>query len=269
MRQVPFLDRRVATLASVAALALLMPLCADAQFGGPPPPPRGPAKTIAPIDLSGYWVSIVTEDWRFRMITPPKGDTEGVPLNPAGQKIAAAWDPAKDEAAGEQCKSYGAPAIMRVPGRFHITWQDDNTLKIEADAGTQTRILHFGTGAAPKEAPSLQGYSHAEWVFALSGRARRGGEGQPGGAPQRGGSLKVTTTNLKTGYLRKNGAPYSASATVTEWWDVLHESNGSTWVIVKTIVNDPTYLFREFVTSTNLRRQPDGAGWSPSACDAR
>src|SRR5579885_2904100 len=133
--RVPFLHQRVApVLTAAAALALFAPFGAQAQFGGPPPAPRGPAKTIAPIDLTGYWVSIVTEDWRFRMITPPKGDTEGVPLNPAGTRAAAAWDPAKDEAAGEQCKSYGAPAIMRVPGRLHITWVDDNTLKNEADA---------------------------------------------------------------------------------------------------------------------------------------
>lgn len=251
------------------ALVIAAPLYLSAQFGGPPPPPRGPAKTVAPIDLTGYWVSIVTEDWRFRMITPPKGDTEGVPLNPAGQKIAAAWDPAKDEAAGEQCKSYGAPAIMRVPGRFHITWQDDTTLKIEADAGTQTRVLHFGGAQPSGAAPNLQGYSTAQWVFAVGGRAGRGGEGQPGAAAQRGGSLKVTTSNLKPGYLRKNGAPYSANATVTEWYDLLHESDGSTWVVVKTIVTDPTYLIRPFVTSTNLRKQPDAAGWSPSACEAR
>src|SRR5581483_7583234 len=112
----PIPQRRVTPLMiAMAAIALAAPYGAYAQFGGPPPPPRGPAKTIAPIDLTGYWVSLVTEDWRFRMITPPKGDTEGVPLNQAGQKLAAAWDPAKDEAAGEQCKSFGAPAIMRVP----------------------------------------------------------------------------------------------------------------------------------------------------------
>jgi hypothetical protein len=255
------------TAASVLALAV--PSCAFAQFGGPPPAPRGPAKSIAPIDLTGYWVSIVTEDWRFRMITPPKGDTEGVPLNQAGQKAAAAWDPARDEAAGEQCKSYGAPAIMRVPGRFHITWVDDNTLKIESDAGTQTRLLHFRGTPPAKEAPSLQGYSTAEWLFSLGGRAGRGGQGQPGAAAQRGGSLKVTTTDLTAGYLRKNGAPYSANATVTEWWDVVHETNGSTWVIAKTIVTDPTYLMRPFVTSTNLRKQNDASGWAPSSCEAR
>src|SRR5690349_5596224 len=168
------------TAASV--LALTAPFRAVAQFGAPPRAPQGPAKTIAPLDLTGYWVSLITEDWRFRMITPPKGDFEGVPLNGAGRMLANAWDPAKDEAAGEQCKSYGAAALMRVPGRFHITWQDDNTLKIEADAGTQTRLLHFGAASASPGPASLQGYSSAEWVFALGGRAGRGGQGQPGAA---------------------------------------------------------------------------------------
>jgi len=80
--------------------------------GGPPPSP----KAAAPIDLTGYWVSVVSEDWRYRMVTPAKGDYQGVPMTPEALKVADAWDPAADEAAGNQCKSYGAAAIMRVPG---------------------------------------------------------------------------------------------------------------------------------------------------------
>src|SRR5262245_65833992 len=106
--------------------------------GGPPPAPRA----AAPFDMTGYWVSIVNEDWRWRMF-PNKGDYAGIPLNPEGRKVADAWDPTKDEASGEQCKGYGAPGIMRVPSRFHITWQDDQTLKIETDAGRQVRVFHF------------------------------------------------------------------------------------------------------------------------------
>jgi hypothetical protein len=265
----PLSQAVIAPLFAVATILLLVShFPAHAQLRPPPPPgPSRPAKEAAPFDITGYWVSIVTEDWRFRMITPPKGDTEGVPLNQAGQKLAAAWDPAKDVQAGEQCKSYGAPAIMRVPGRFHITWQDDNTLKIETDAGKQTRLLHFG-GTQPAGAPSLQGYSVAQWLSALGGRAGRGGQGQPGATAQRGGSLKVTTTSLLPGYLRKNGVPYSGSATVTEYYDLVHETDGSTWIVVKTIVHDPMYLFQDFVTSTNLRKQADAAGWNPSACEA-
>src|SRR5215469_6383570 len=231
--------------------------------GGPPPSPRA----AAPIDLTGYWVSIVSEDWRFRMFTPPKGDSFGVPLNAEGSKIVQAWDPANDEAAGEQCKSYGMPAIMRVAGRFHITWDNDTTLKIEADAGTQTRLVHFGGTAPAGLLPSLQGYSVASWSRQLP--RSRGGEGQPVAADTKGGSLKVVTTNLKPGYLRKNGAPYSAKTTVTEYYDIVHEPDGNDWSVVKTLVDDPVYLTRTFVTSTNLRKQRDASGWNPTACTAK
>src|SRR3989442_6171902 len=120
-----------------------------AQGGGRGQAPPQTPKAAAPIDFTGYWVSIVTEDWRWRMVTPPKGDFASIPTNPAGGQVGQQWDPAKDEAAGEQCKSYGAPAIMRVPGRIHITWDNDTTLKIETDAGEQTRLFHFGEFQPP------------------------------------------------------------------------------------------------------------------------
>src|SRR6185436_16102292 len=145
-------------IAAVLALGLLLIAPLEAQRGNQPPPPP-PPRAGAPIDLTGYWVSIVTADWRWRMVTPAKGDYQGVQLNADGRKAADAWDPAKDEAAGEQCKSYGAPALMMVPGRLHITWQDDNTLKVETDAGMQTRLLRFAT--TPTEARSWQGISQA------------------------------------------------------------------------------------------------------------
>ena len=249
----------------VAAAALATSLCAQPPIGrgGPAPAPRAGA----PIDLTGYWVSIVSEDWRFRMFTPPKGDVFGVPVNAEGTKLANAWDPAKDESAGEQCKSYGMPAIMRVAGRFHITWDSDTTLKIESDAGQQTRLLHFGDSPKQLGVPSLQGYSSASWLRVTA--RSRGGEGQPGAGASGGGSLKVITTNLRAGYLRKNGVPYSGKATVTEYYDIVHEPDGADWVIVKTLVNDPTYLTETFITSTNLRKQRDSSGWNPTPCSAR
>src|SRR5436190_2527587 len=132
---------------------------AQARGQQAPPSPRA----NAPIDLTGWWVSVVTEDWRWRMVTPPKGDYASVPISNEGRRLADTWDPVKDEREGNACRSYGAAAIMRVPGRLHITWQDDTTLKVDADSGTQTRLLHFGTGPAAREAPSWQGYSAARW----------------------------------------------------------------------------------------------------------
>ena len=256
-------------------------------------PTPGSARAIAPVDLTGNWVSVVTEDWRFRMVTPPKGDYASVPLNAAARAVADAWDPAKDTAAGNACKSYGAAGIMRVPGRLRISWQDDTTLKIETDAGTQTRLLHFA--GTPGGDPSWQGYSAAVWELAGGAPGRGGppppapaggtvtppaggaaaapgaagpGRGGRGGAPPRGGSLKVTTTRLKEGYLRKNGVPYSENAVVTEYFDRHTESNGDEWFTVTTIVDDPKYLGQSFITSTHFKKEANGSKWSPSPCKA-
>ena len=166
----------------------------------PAPAAQKSAKASALEDITGNWVSIVSEDYRWRMVTPLKGDTASVPLNAEGRRISNAWDPAKDEAAGLQCKSYGAPAIMRVPGRLRISWVDDNTLKIENDAGTQTRVFHFGGQPPANDAPSWQGYSSAQWEPG-PGRGARGGLGVTvEGNETR--SLQVTTTQLRAGYLR-------------------------------------------------------------------
>src|ERR1017187_5660058 len=142
------------TMAAALVLALPGSMFAQGGRGGPPPAPLTP-KANAPEDITGYWVSLVTEDWRFRMVTPAKGDYASVPLNGAGRGMANNWDPAKDEAAGEQCKSYGAAGLMRVPGRVHITWQDESTFKVEMDSGQQTRIFHFNAPAPADEKSSL------------------------------------------------------------------------------------------------------------------
>ena len=223
--------------------------------GGPPEPPKT-ARAAALYDITGYWVSVVTEDWRFRMVTPPKGDYTGVSLNEQGRKLADAWDPQKDEAAGEQCRSYGAPNLMRVPGRLHITWQDDQTLQIEADAGQQKRVFHFASADAPGS--DWQGFSKAFWEMVPAGR---------GAAPI--GSLKVVTTRLKPGYLRKNGVPYSANTTLTEYFDRVNEPNGDAYLVITTTVEDPAYLAQPFLTASHFRKQPDAKGWNPTPCSAR
>ena len=238
-------------------------------------PAPGSGRGAAPVDLTGYWVSIVTEDWRWRMVTPPKGDYASLPLNPQARKVADGWDPARDEAEGNRCKAYGAAAIMRVPGRVHVTWQDDNALKIDTDAGQQTRLLRFGAPAAPG-APQLQGHSVASWETPGAGRGGRGGPGGPGGGGRGGrgpgpswGSLKVVTTNLTPGYLRRNGVPYSERTTVTEYFDRHSEAGGAEWFTVTTIVDDPVYLNQPFVTSSSFRREPDGSKWDPRPCEAK
>jgi hypothetical protein len=253
------------TIAAAVAIVLATTVALQAQRGGGrggrQAGPPVTARAGAAVDLTGYWVSVVSEGWQFRMLTPPKGNYTAVPLTAAARRQADAWDPAKDAAAGEQCKGYGAAAIMQVPGRLHVTWVDDNTLRMDTDAGTQTRLFHFD-GQAPKPAePTWQGYSAARWEYAT---------GQRGSTPaaERTGVLRVTTTGMRPGYLRRNGVPYSAEATVDERYQLLTAPNGDQWLIVTTIVEDAANLTTPFITSTNFKKIPGAAGWNPTPCSA-
>jgi hypothetical protein len=223
--------------------------------------PPATSRALAPIDLTGYWVAIISEDWRWRMITPAKGDFPSIPLNLDGQRVAEAWDPAKDETAGEQCKAYGAPGLMRGPTRLHITWQDDNTLKLETDYGMQTRSFRFGNAPAAQAARTWQGVSTAEWIIAAGGRGRSGA---------RHGSMKSVTKQLRPGYLRKNGVPYSANTVFTEYWDLHTEANGDQYIVDTNVVDDPVYLQAPWITAIHFKKDPDGSSkWDPTPCDAR
>jgi hypothetical protein len=247
----------------VAALVLCLPVAVFAQRGG-----RGGAalsgQAGAGEDLTGYWVALVTEDWRWRMITPPKGDYPSIPLNAEGRRIADAWDPAKETTA-DKCRAYGAGNIMRVPTRLHITWDDENTLKVETDAGQQTRRFYFGqrpaaaTTAATDDA--LQGVSVATWEYA-GGRGPRAGGGAVPPA-----QLKVVTTGMRPGYLQRNGVPYSANAVVTEYFSRVQEPDGDAYLIVTTIVEDPQYLNTRFARSSHFKHEADAAKWKPSPCE--
>ncbi|HTX14969.1 MAG TPA: hypothetical protein VMD77_06715 [Candidatus Baltobacteraceae bacterium] len=269
------LQNRAAMLAaSLVLLSLALPARTSAQFGPPPPAakPENPRLT-APQDFTGYWVAIVTEDWRYRMITPDKGDYGGVPLTQEGHALAETWDPAKDQADGNACRSYGAAAIMRVPTRLHITWQDDDTLRIDTDAGMQTRLLHFNATAPENAKPEWQGYSVASWEGLRNGGMFRipttllGPNGAP--RPESEGYLKVITTHMRPGYLRKNGAPYSANAVLEEYFDGFKEANGDTWLVVTAIVTDPHNLSQPFITSDQFKKQADATGWNPTPCEAK
>ncbi len=273
--------RNVFTLTASMAVAVSLMLAQGPGGGGAKGGAKGPpatAKSQAPIDLTGTWVSLVTEDWLYRMVTPGKdakgkADIASVPVTPAARAAADAWDPAKDEAAGQQCKAYGAAGLMRVPGRLNVDWSDDNTLRIQTDAGTQTRLMRFTGDVAG--APSLQGFSKATWDG--MGRAG-GGRGAPtaatnlapgAAAPIRAGAMKVVTTNMTGGYIRKNGVPYSANTVLTEYYDILHEPNGDLYLVISTIVDDPANLTGLFRTSTHFKKEANASKFKPSACSAR
>jgi len=286
-------------LAGIAATLALLPAGVFAQGrggrGGRGVAPAQTPKQMAPIDMTGYWTTVITEDWHERMLDAPKGDfgtgapgaiaipgggfvgrgpnpsdRGNIPYNVAGAQLAMKWDPAKDEAEGNQCKSYGAAGILRQPTHLHITWQDDYTLKMEADYGTQTRLFHFARPAeggqmpAKLEAPageqaSWQGYSVAEWGEIMGGR-----EGWP-----RGGKLKVVTTHMKPGYYWKNGMPYSENAVMTEYFRVQNLPDSGQWIIFSEMVEDPAYLRAPFIVNYHFKKLPDGSKWNPTPCMAK
>jgi hypothetical protein len=263
----------------VAALFMVIALLAMHREGRgqgrgnqqPSAPPS--ARAAAPFDPTGYWSSLITQNWRLRMVPPGKGDYIGIPISAAGKRAADAWDQAKDEAAGNQCKAYGAPGLMNLPTHLHITWQDDNTLRVETDYGTQTRTLHFappqGRGA-PSESRggsrtlpeprkrSWQGNSVAVWA------SRRGGRG---GSPS-ARYLRVTTTDLLSGYLRKNGVPYSENASLLEYADLFKEPNGAALIVWTAVVDDPVNLETPYIISSQFKKQPDASAWEPTPCSA-
>jgi hypothetical protein len=241
---------RVLFFALIATVSLSAGI--QAQRGGAAG--AGPAQSgraAAADDLTGTWVSVVAEHWHLRMLVPPRGEFAMLPLNQNARKMAASWDPTKESAGDEQCKGYGAAAIMRVPSRLDIRWADDNQLRMDIDSGTQTRLFNFagpqGQGAAASQVPSWQGYSTAAWVR---------------------GDLQVITTRLRPGYLRKNGVPYSDQARVEEHFDRFTEPNGDNWLVVDSIVTDPVYLTGPYVTSVAFKKIPDKQGWDPTPCRA-
>jgi hypothetical protein len=258
MNDLRLCGRALRTVMSAATFAVILSgstLWLSAQGRqGVQQPPASP-KASAAVDLAGNWVSVVTEDWRFRMVTPRKGDYASVPMTDEARKVADTWDVSKDGL----CLAYGAAGLMRIPTRLRISWESDTVLKIETDAGVQVRRLMFN--ATPRPGPhTLQGFSSASWERT----GRRGG----GGGPVPGGSLKVVTTNMTAGWVRKNGVPYSENAVLTEYFDRFTSPNGDTWFTVTTIVEDNKYFTQPFITTTHFKKELDGSKWSPTPCRA-
>jgi hypothetical protein len=239
---------------------------AQPPAGFQPPVPLSPRES-AQVDITGYWVALVTEDWLWRMVTPQKGDVTSVPLNPRGRQVANGWDPARDIANGEECRAFGAAGLMRLPLRLHVSWDDANTLRIDTDAGEQTRLLHFATDAAVPAEPAWQGHSVAAWTRPVGGFDLRAVFGSPNDVPKGPvkAALKVVTEHLRSGYLRKNGVPYSEQTQLTEYFSTV-AAGGNEYLTVLSVVRDPEYLNGAFVTSSQFKKEADDAHWNPSPC---
>ena len=266
-------SRACALSIGVAGLVIaLLAMRAEAQGQGRANQPPQSPRAAAPFDPTGYWSSLITQNWRLRMVPPAKGDYIGIPISAAGKKAADAWDQEKDEAAGNQCKAYGAPGLMNLPTHLRIAWQDDNTLRVDTDYGMQTRLLHFappqgrdspsqsrgGNGAPRPRKRSWQGNSVAAWV------SRRGGRGGPPSARY----LRIATTDLLSGYLRKNGVPYDENASLLEYVDLFKEPSGSAVIVWTAVVDDRVNLETPYIISSQFKKMPDGSAWDPTPCSS-
>jgi hypothetical protein len=254
----------------------LLPGQAGAQPGRGQAATALAARMAAPWDITGYWVALITDDWRYRMLTPPKGNVDYLPVTVEARRAADQWDPAKDEAAGEQCKAYGAGGIMRLPGRLHIAWEDDNTLKMDIDTGDQTRRFVFGGAQLAAAQPvadkaTWQGSSVARWELPGAGGRGPGGFFGAAAAPTNAhvGQLKIVTTGLRPGYVRKNGVPYSASAVITEYIVRLVDTDGQEYLALTTMVDDPKFFQVPYIKTYEFKKQTDARGWNPTQCSAK
>ena len=272
--------RRSAAMLGVVGLSVLA-LVAVAEGGqrGAAPAAGAGAKAAAPVDLTGYWVSLVTEDWIERMSpdSPPSGTGGGGGGfggggGGGGRGRGGAPAPAAAPASTDPCRVYGAGGSLRVPGRLNISWLDDNTLKIEMDAGTQTRTLHFGQATAPSQR-SLQGYSVATWETGARGGGFGGFPGGGGGGGGRGGAapaaprwgqLKVVTTNTTGGYLLSSRNTYSENAVLTEYF-AAHSDFGNDYMTVVASIEDGG---NPRIVSSTFKKEPNGSKFKPSGCEA-
>jgi len=138
-------------------------------------------------------------------------------------------------------------------------------LKLAADAGTQTRRFVFAgppaattaAAATALPAPSWQGTSTARWSRPVTPSA-------PGLAPQ--GELRVTTTRMRPGYLRKNGIPYSVNATMNEYFVRLVDDAGQQYLAVTQMLEDQQYFLQPIVRTMLFKKQADASGWQPTPC---
>ena len=258
-------DRSIALLGAACLLGLVFVVTAEGgqRGAGAPPGPPATGRAGAPVDLTGYWVSVVTEDWIERM--SPDSPPSGTGGRDAADRVAAGGRGrgAAPPAGADPCRAYGAGGSMRVPGRLNISWVDDNTLKIEMDAGTQTRTLRFGQSTPPAQ-KSLQGHSVATWeTGARAGGFGGGGRGGAAPAAPRWGQLKVVTTNTTGGFLLSSRNAYTENAVITEYF-APHSDFGVDYMTVVTSVEDGG---NPRIVSSTFKKEPNGSKFKPTGCE--
>jgi hypothetical protein len=193
---------------------------------------------FAQIDLAGEWVPQYHEDQPERLAGPDLGDYAGLPINDAARAMAEAWNADILSIPEHQCKPHPSDYSPRGPANLQI-WKEVDPVSRELTAWrthimwqAPERWIYMDGRPHPDEfaAHTWQGFSTGEWV---------------------GQVLKVRTTHLKKGWIRRNGVPRSDLAELTEYF--WRHGEYLTWTV---IINDPVYLTEPMVRSTDFRWAP-------------
>lgn len=183
-------------------------------------------------DITGFWDSMLTEEYRIRLYGPEAGEIDGLPLNERGRQAALNFDPNEYYKPENQCRKHGGAYVMRGPFAKQFVYEDDGTLLIRIELEAQTRRIYLDGREPPSDEHTGLGHSVGRWE---------------------NGILTVTTTQMTPYYHRRNGVPYSENAVMTEHF-ILHDDDYLT-LIVK--VDDPEYLTEPLVRTLSFKRLPD------------
>lgn len=188
-------------------------------------------------DFTGVWAPVFTEDRGPRLPGPERGYYDGLPVNDAAKKTGDEWDADIQYTLEGQCVSHTAIYMMRAPFQFEVL-QSDNLFIMVSESFEQVRTVYLdGRDPHPEEAPlTRMGNSLGTWD---------------------GDALVIRTINMEAGYIRRNGAPHSSKAILTEHL-VRHSGSYGDYLTMTRIVEDPVYLTEPLVRSLTFRHVPDG-----------
>jgi hypothetical protein len=207
---------------------------------------------FAQFDFSGEWVTpraVIPgralaqqfEDGPDRADGPDVGDYTGLPLNDFARKKAEAWSASVIAQPERQGNPHPAQYSIRGGGGPNI--RISKVIDPVTSAWTAYRIEGLYNGG-----------NRTIW---LDGRARPGEHAEHlwsgfSSGVWEGRMLKVTTTHMKMGFIRRNGVPSSPYTTMTEWW-----SRHDNYLTVITVLEDPIYLEEYFVRDVTFRWAPE------------
>ena len=219
----------------VAAVLLVLPMVAVVNI-------RTAAQGARPPDIAGEWRLDNAEDPG----QPPLADYLGIPFNEAGRLRADTTPESIWGTAEYQCRPHSAPHQWRGVGGARILKDLDPisreviSYRVQFMRSLDRPIFMDGRPHPPAWAPhSWTGFSTGEWI---------------------GHTLKVTTTHLKDGYLKRGGPQTSDMLTMTEYL-----TRQDDILTIVQVVDDPIYLDEPYVISVTYSYDPN-AGPSTENC---